>query len=68
MALSTPPQEDNQTAKKEPSVPQTYEDLLPASYRTLHDDVAVPTLTVDYLYGELEVKRLNDIHQWLWTV
>ena len=52
-----------QTAALEPS---PYCHLLPASYRTRHDDVAIPTLTPSYLYEQLDVRRLNAIHKWLW--
>ena len=45
-----------------------YEHLLPASYRTTDDDVTIPTLNTTFLKKELGVKRLNDIHEWLWTV
>lgn len=45
-----------------------YDNLLPASYRTQDDDVVVPTLTTNFLKKELGVKRLNDIHPWLWMV
>ncbi|KAL8931385.1 MAG: hypothetical protein Q9216_007218 [Gyalolechia sp. 2 TL-2023] len=45
-----------------------YDLLLPASYRTPDDDIAVPTLTTSFLQKELGVKRLNDIHRWMWIV
>ncbi|KAL8910029.1 MAG: hypothetical protein Q9171_004655 [Xanthocarpia ochracea] len=46
--------------------PSSYDDLLPASYRTSNDDIEPPTLTIDFLKQELQVERLNDIHDWLW--
>ena len=46
--------------------PSSYDDLLPASYRTSNDDIEPPTLTIDFLKKELQVVRLNDIHDWLW--
>lgn len=45
-----------------------FDDLLPASYRTPEEDVAPPTLNTFFLRNELEVDRLNGIHQWLWLV
>ncbi|KAG7002424.1 hypothetical protein G7Y79_00027g061160 [Physcia stellaris] len=47
---------------------RSYDHLLPASYRTSEDDLASPALTTSFLLRELQVKRLNDIHQWLWIV
>ena len=46
----------------------TFDDLLPASYRTPEEDVASPTLNTFFLRKELEVDRLNSIHGWLWLV
>ncbi|KAL8860631.1 MAG: hypothetical protein Q9178_002984 [Gyalolechia marmorata] len=46
--------------------PSSYDDLLPASYRTSSDDIEPPTLTIDFLKKELQVERLNEIHDWLW--
>ena len=46
----------------------TFDDLLPASYRTPEEDVAPPTLNAFFLRKELEVDRLNSIHDWLWLV
>ena len=46
----------------------SYDDYLPASIRTQEDDLASPTLTTNFLREEFSVKRLNDIHRWLWMV
>ena len=46
----------------------SYDHLLPASYRTSKDDLVTPTLTTDFLLEELQVRRLNDIHKWLWVL
>ena len=46
----------------------TYDDLLPASYRTADDDLHYPALTGSFLKKELGVDRLNRIHYWLWLV
>ena len=35
----------------------SYDHLLPASYRTSEDDLAAPTLTTSFLLRELQVKR-----------
>ena len=44
----------------------TYDDLLPASRHTPNDEVEIPALTIDFLGQELGVRRLNEIHDWLW--
>lgn len=68
-------------ATNPPSVPSTHSasrstdeflPLLPASRRTKDDNLAVPTsLNSDphgsLLLRELDVRRLNKIHNWLWT-
>ena len=43
-----------------------YDDLLPASYRTSNDEVEIPSFTLDFLKSELSVRKLNNIHDWLW--
>jgi hypothetical protein len=43
-------------------------DLLPATFRTSDDDIAVPSGTLKVLEKELLVDRLNKIHSWLWMV
>ena len=53
------------TSKRSPA---SYDDLLPASYRTSDDDVEAPTATASFLRKELGAERLNRIHQWLWLV
>ena len=45
-----------------------FDNLLPVSYRTPDDEIELPALTTDFLWKELGVKRLNDIHRWLWLV
>ena len=45
-----------------------YDGLLPASYRTPEEDVAPPALNTFFVRKELEVDRLNSIHEWLWLV
>ncbi|KAI0015527.1 hypothetical protein F4780DRAFT_773502 [Xylariomycetidae sp. FL0641] len=44
----------------------TRERLLPATYRTKDDHIAVPQITADFLNKELGVARLNAIQDWLW--
>lgn len=45
-----------------------YTSLLAASYRNGNDDLDVPCSTLEYLGIELNVKRLNKLHKWLWAV
>ncbi|KAI9150450.1 Communesin biosynthesis cluster-specific transcription factor cnsN [Paramyrothecium foliicola] len=40
--------------------------LLPATHRTREDDIVVPQPDPSFLEKELSVKRINDIHDWLW--
>ncbi|KAI1335247.1 hypothetical protein F5Y15DRAFT_254928 [Xylariaceae sp. FL0016] len=40
--------------------------MLPASHRTKKDDIIVPDLRSEFLRGELLVKRINDVQDWLW--
>ncbi|KAI0135748.1 hypothetical protein F4814DRAFT_35052 [Daldinia grandis] len=56
-------------SREDPSAPQQTSDfntLLPASYRTKHDDIIVPDLEQGFLKQELLVERLNNIQDWLW--
>lgn len=53
-------------ANVSPQSVNSYDDFLPASHRTSNDDVKTATPTIDFLRQELGVKRLNDIHEWLW--
>jgi hypothetical protein len=41
-------------------------DLTRASCRSDKDDLEAPKLDVQYASKELDVRRLNDIHHWLW--
>lgn len=47
---------------------EPFSPLLAASYRTDKDNLDVPRVDSDYLWQELGVDRLNQIHTWLWTV
>ena len=48
----------------DPAIP-----LIAASYRTRRDDISIAKPDdVDYLNSELNVDRLNNIHEWLWIV
>lgn len=55
LEIGAPPGGDNITA------------MLPATYRTKADHIAVPDATTDFLESELLVKRLNAIQDWLWV-
>ena len=39
--------------------------LLPATCRD-DDDIVVPCADADFLESDLSVRRLNDVHEWLW--
>ncbi|KAI8625365.1 hypothetical protein F5Y19DRAFT_450464 [Xylariaceae sp. FL1651] len=41
--------------------------LLPASHRTKTDHIIVPQANSEFLSGELLVKQLNNIQDWLWV-
>ncbi|EFR03111.1 hypothetical protein MGYG_06106 [Nannizzia gypsea CBS 118893] len=45
-----------------------FEPLLPASYRVsdAKGKPCIVTASVEYIYGDLSVKRLNDVDDWLW--
>jgi hypothetical protein len=45
----------------------TASQLLPASYKTKDDILQIPDASVEYLWHELGVERLNAVHPWLWT-
>jgi hypothetical protein len=47
--------------------PTTASQLLPASYKTQDGILQVPDASVEYLWHELGVDRLNAVHPWLWT-
>ena len=46
--------------------PYTVAELLPASYRTNDEDLAVPSPEVKYFLMELDIQKRNKIHDWLW--
>ena len=63
-----------QSTAEEPNTPaalsggtEPFAPLLAASYRTDKDNLDVPRANPGYLWQELGVDRLNQIHTWLWT-
>lgn len=74
MSLAQAAKHDNSTENRSSESEQLSDDtnllplLLAASYRTKDDNLNVPTLNPDYLRHELGVRRLNEIHSWLWMV
>ena len=61
-SLSSPPEA--------PPCTSSFRHLLPASYRTTRGEfesiMIVPASTIQHVERDLSVKRLNEIHRWLW--
>src|SRR3569833_3682786 len=61
-------QSDSYNSDEFSSPPPPLESLLPATYRSGHNQLEPTSLALEYLSAELALNQLEDVNRWLWLL